>query len=140
MSSKQRTDQTTRGGWRTQEQLLCVAVALRGGAAVGAAGPLPRPRRGQQGQLRGSDGAGAHSRPAVAKVPVLRGAAGPLGGSRRLGVLFGEEDGGAAAHLRGQHRGGGAQIWGGGKGGKGLLLHIDFKLRIHKCAGVQQEE
>ncbi|KAG7268002.1 hypothetical protein CRUP_022439 [Coryphaenoides rupestris] len=96
--------------WRTRELVFVVAVALRAGAGVRAPGPLPLPRGGQQGELRGADGTGANPCAPVAayppgprtprpcpprRVPVLGGPAGPLGRSGRLGVLLGEEDGGA---------------------------------------------
>ena len=96
----------------TQNVVVVLTVALGAGAAVGAAGPLPRPGGGQQGQLRRAYGAGAHP----CCVPVLRGAARPLGGSGSFGVLLGEEDGGAAAHLRGQGTGGHTQLYPGEEG------------------------
>lgn len=93
----------------TWEEVVVVAVTVRGGAAVGAAGPLPLPG-GQHGQLRGPDGALAHPGRAVARVPVLGRASGPFGRSHHLLVLLGEEDGRAAADLRSHRRRGHAQF------------------------------
>lgn len=83
----------------TGQQVVIVAVAVGAGAAVGAAGPLPLPGRGQHGQLRRPDGTLADDRAAVARVPVLGRAPGPLGGSGHLLVLLGEENGRPPTHF-----------------------------------------
>lgn len=71
-----------------------MSLALGAGTAVGAAGSLPLPRGGQEGQLGGTYRTRAYPR-----ISVLRGAARPLGGSGRFGVLLGEEDRGTTSHL-----------------------------------------
>lgn len=95
---------------RTWKQVIVVTVAVRAGATVGAAGPLPLPGRWQQGQLRWANRALANPCATVASVAVLGGAPWPFRGSSHFLVLLGEEDRCPTAHLRSQCRRGNIQI------------------------------
>lgn len=83
----------------TREQVFVVAIAVRGGAAVGASGSLPLPGCCQQRQLRGADGTLTNAPSTVASIAVLGGPPRPFGGPSHFLVLLREEHGCPASHL-----------------------------------------